>query len=120
MQDVTVLVVEDEPAVRSIVVEMLQEIGCRVIEAEDGGKGAAILASDIEIDLLVTDIGLPVLNGRQVATVARSSRPDLPILFMTGYAENAAITEGFGERTTLVTKPFRPAQIADAVGRMLA
>lgn len=117
--DATVLVVEDEPAVRAIVVELLEEMGCRVLQAEDGGVGAAILSSDARIDVLVTDIGLPVLNGRQVATAARSARPDIPILFMTGYSDNAAITEGFAGHTTLVTKPFRPAQIADAVERLL-
>ena len=118
-RDATVLVVEDEPAVRAIVVELLEEMGCRVLQAEDGGVGASILSSDVSIDVLVTDIGLPVLNGRQVATAARSSRPGIPILFMTGYSDNAAITEGFTGRTTLVTKPFRPAQIADAMERLL-
>ena len=118
-RDATVLVVEDEPAVRAIVVELLEEMGCQVLQAEDGGAGAAILSSDARIDVLVTDIGLPVMNGRQVATAARAGRPNIPILFMTGYSENATITEGFGGRTTLVTKPFRPAQIAEALGRML-
>ncbi|MFZ3481805.1 response regulator [Sphingomonas sp. 3-13AW] len=115
----TVLLVEDEPAVRAIVVELLDEMGCHVIEAEDGGQGVAILSSGRAIDVLVTDIGLPVLNGRQVATVARSERPGIPILFMTGYSENATITEGFGGRTLLVTKPFRPAQISEALGRLI-
>lgn len=115
----TVLVVEDEPAVRAIVVEILQDMGCTVIEAEDGGQGATLLTSDARIDVLVTDIGLPVLNGRQVATVARSVRPDIPILFMTGYSDNATITEGFRGRTRLVTKPFRPAQFAEALGGVL-
>ena len=119
-RDATILSVEDEPAVRALVVEIVEELGCKVIQAEDGGEGARLLSSNLHIDMLVTDIGLPILNGRQVASVARTSRPDMPILFMTGYSDNATITEGFGERTGLVTKPFRPGQIADAIKRMLS
>ncbi len=102
-----VLVVEDEAVVRGLIVEVLGELGYRAIEASDGAKGLAILQSDQKIDLLVTDIGLPELNGRQVADGGRVVRPDLKILFMTGYAENAALASGFLEPgMAMITKPF--------------
>jgi CheY-like chemotaxis protein len=102
-----VLVVEDEPVVRGLIVEVLSELGYRAIEAADGPKGLEILQSNRRIDLLVTDIGLPGLNGRQVADGGRVSRPDLKILFMTGYAENATLAPGFLDPgTAIITKPF--------------
>jgi CheY-like chemotaxis protein len=102
-----VLVLEDEPVVRSIVVEVVEDLGCQVIEAVDGPSGLAILQSPRHIDLLVTDIGLPGLNGRQVAEAARLARPDLRVLFMTGYAETASMADGFLEPgMQMITKPF--------------
>ncbi len=102
-----VLVVEDETAVRDLVTEVLNDLGYRTIEAIDGPSGLAILQSSERIDLLVTDVGLPGLNGRQMADASRTGRPDLKILFMTGYAENAAINGGFLEPgMELITKPF--------------
>ena len=102
-----VLVVEDETAVRELVVEVLQELGYHAIEAIDGPAGLKLLQSKIRLDLLVTDIGLPGLNGRQLADAARVHRPDLKVLFMTGYAENAAIANGFLEPgMEMITKPF--------------
>ena len=102
-----VLVVEDEAVVRGLIVEVLGELGYRAIEAADGPAGLAILQGDGRIDLLMTDIGLPGLDGRQVADGARQVRPDLKVLFMTGYAENAALATGFLEPgMALITKPF--------------
>jgi PAS domain S-box-containing protein len=102
-----VLVLEDEPVVRSIVVEVLEDLGYQTIEAADGPSGLEILQSARPIDLLVTDIGLPGLNGRQVAEAARIFRPDLKILFMTGYAETAAMADGFlAPGMQMITKPF--------------
>jgi nitrogen-specific signal transduction histidine kinase/CheY-like chemotaxis protein len=92
-----VLVVEDETAVRDLVVDVLQDLGYRAIEAADGLSGLKLLQSDLHLDLLVTDVGLPGLNGRQLADAARARRPDLKVLFMTGYAENATIANGFLE-----------------------
>ncbi|MBB5049926.1 PAS domain S-box-containing protein [Rhodopseudomonas rhenobacensis] len=101
-----VLVVEDEPVVRGVIVEMLQEQGYRAFEAVDGPSGLALLQRE-RIDLLVTDVGLPGINGRQLADQARQSRPDLKVLFMTGYAESAAIAGGFLEPgMELIAKPF--------------
>jgi CheY-like chemotaxis protein len=102
-----VLVVEDEPVVRGLIVEVLGELGYLALEAADGLKGFEILQSKRRIDLLVTDIGLPGLNGRQMADGARVLRPDLKVLFMTGYAENAALASGFLEPgMAMITKPF--------------
>lgn len=103
----TVLVVEDEPVVRGLIVDVLGELGYHAIEASDGPKGLEILQSRRRIDLLITDIGLPGLNGRQVADGGRVIRPGLKILFMTGYAENAALASGFLEPgMAMITKPF--------------
>ena len=102
-----VLVVEDETAVRDLVTDVLQELGYRALEAVDGPTGLKILQSDVHLDLLITDVGLPGLNGRQLADAARKHRPELKVLFMTGYAENAAISNGFLEPgMEMVTKPF--------------
>ncbi len=104
----TVLVIDDEAAVRMLVVDVLEELGYVAIEAPDGHAGLKILQSPVRIDLLVTDVGLPGgMNGRQVADAARALRPGLKILFITGYAENAAIGNGHLEPGMhVLTKPF--------------
>jgi len=112
-----VLVVEDEPAVRMIVVDVLSDLGYAVLEADDGRSGLTILESSAHIDLLLTDVGLPGgMNGRQLADVARQRRPDLKVLFVTGYAESAAVGDGRMERgMQLMTKPFAVAALAAKV-----
>ncbi|MDO8399417.1 MAG: PAS domain-containing protein [Bradyrhizobium sp.] len=103
----TVLVVEDEPVVRGVILEMLGEQGYRTLEAVDGPSGLKILRSGARIDLLVTDVGLPGMNGRQLADQARETRPDLKILFITGYAESVVIADGFLQPgMEMITKPF--------------
>lgn len=104
----TVLIVDDEPTVRMLVVEVLEELGYAAIEAADGPAGLKILQSDTRIDLLVTDVGLPGgMNGRQMADAARVGRPDLKILFITGYAENAVVGNGhLDPGMHVMTKPF--------------
>ena len=105
--DEIVLVVEDEAAVRTLVTEVLADLGYRTIAAVDGPSGLAMLESDRRIDLLVTDVGLPGLNGRQMADAARRTRPTLKVLFMTGYAETAATSGGFLDPgMALLIKPF--------------
>ncbi len=102
-----VLVVEDEPVVRALIVEVLTELRYNVLEAADGPSGLNILQSERRIDLLITDIGLPGLNGRQIADAARIQRPNLKIIFMTGYAETAAASDGFLQQgMAMITKPF--------------
>ncbi len=103
----TVLVVEDESVVRGLIVEVLSDLGYNALESADGPSGLEILRSRRRVDLLVTDIGLPGLNGRQLAEAGRALRPDLKVLFMTGYAENAALASGFLEPgMSMITKPF--------------
>jgi PAS domain S-box-containing protein len=103
----TVLVVEDEPVVRGVILEMLGEQGFRTLEAVDGPSGLRILRTSARVDLLITDVGLPGMNGRQLADQARETRPDLKILFITGYAESVAISEGFLQPgMEMITKPF--------------
>jgi PAS domain S-box-containing protein len=112
----TVLVVEDESVVRGLIVEVLTDLGYRAIEAADGNEGLDILQSSRRIDLLITDVGLPGLNGRQLADAARARRPDLKVLFMTGYAENAALATGFLEPgMSMITKPFAMEALATRI-----
>jgi len=103
----TVLVVEDEAPVRELVTGLLEEQGYRVLQAADSVAALEILRSSRMIDLLLTDIGLPGMNGRDMAGLARASRPSLPVLFMTGYAEGAATATGFlSAGMAMITKPF--------------
>lgn len=104
----TVLVIDDEPTVRMLVSEVLSDLGYTAIEAEDGATGLKVLESDARVDLLITDVGLPGgLNGRQVADAARSKRPDLKVLFITGFAENAVLSHGhLAPGMHVMTKPF--------------
>lgn len=119
---VAVLVIDDEPTIRHLVDEVLTDQGYRVISAVDGPEGLRLLQSGARIDLLITDVGLPNgMNGRQVADAARALRPDLPVLFMTGYAENAAVGNGLMEPgMELLTKPFAMSDLARRVRAMLA
>jgi PAS domain S-box-containing protein len=117
-----VLVVDDEPAIRMLVIEALEELGYDSLEAGDGAEAVALLNSDQRIDLLVTDVGLPGgMNGRQVADVARRARPDIPVLFITGFAENAVVGDGPLEAgMALVTKPFALDALAARIRAMIA
>jgi PAS domain S-box-containing protein len=121
-QGQTVLVVDDEPLVRMLVVDVLQELGCTAIEAGDGHSGLKLLQSAARIDLLITDIGLPGgLNGRQVADAARKLRPDLKVLFITGYAENAVLSHGrIDAGMHVMTKPFAMEGLASRIQSLIA
>ncbi|WP_439878760.1 ATP-binding protein [Pseudomonas prosekii] len=103
----TVLIVEDDPAVRVLVSAVLSELGYAFVEAGDADSAVPILDSDQRIDLLISDVGLPGMNGRQLAEIGRQYRPDLKVLFITGYAEHAAVRGGFLDPgMQLITKPF--------------
>ena len=104
----TVLVVDDEPSVRMLVTEVLQDLGYVALEAADSVAGLKLLQSDARIDLLVTDVGLPGgMNGRQMAEAGIERRPDLKVLFITGYAENSLIGNGhLLPGMQVLTKPF--------------
>jgi CheY-like chemotaxis protein len=117
----TVLVVDDEPTVRMIITDLLQELGYTALEASDGSAGLDILQSNTRVDLLVTDVGLPGgLNGRQMADAARIRRPDLKVLFITGYAENAVLSHGHLEHgMQVLTKPFSMDVLAARINKLL-
>jgi len=115
-----ILVVEDEPGVRMTVTELLSELGYRVLEAADGPDALAVMEGAPQIDLLVTDVGLPGMNGRQLAEHARAERPGLKVLFMTGYAEKAAIRSDFiSEGMDLITKPFAVDHLAAKIREII-
>jgi PAS domain S-box-containing protein len=117
----TVLVVEDEPVVRGVITEMLHDQGYRVLEATDGPSGLRMLRLNDRIDLLVTDVGLPGMNGRQLADQARETRPGLKILFITGYAENVAIAKGFLQPgMEMITKPFDLDNLSQRIREMVS
>ncbi len=118
----TVLVVDDEAMVRLLVVETLVDLGYRAIEAADGPTGLALLRSDIRIDLLVTDMGLPGgVNGRQLADAGRGVRPGLKVLFITGYAATAIIgDEALEPGMHMLTKPFAMDVLAGRIRALIS
>ena len=103
----TVLIVEDDPAVRVLVSTVLSELGYAFVEAADADSAVPILDSPQRIDLMISDVGLPGMNGRQLAEIGRQYRPELKVLFITGYAEHAAVRGGFLDPgMQMITKPF--------------
>ncbi|WP_449103828.1 ATP-binding protein [Pseudomonas veronii] len=103
----TVLIVEDDPAVRVLISAVLKELGYAFVEASDANTALPIIESDQRIDLMISDVGLPGMNGRQLAEIGRQIRPELKVLFITGYAEHAAVRGGFLDPgMQLITKPF--------------
>ena len=120
-QGETVLIVDDEPSIRMLVTEVLEDLGYTAIEAADAAAGLKVLQSDVRIDLLVTDVGLPGgMNGRQMADAGRVSRPGLKVLFITGYAENAAVGNGHLEPgMAVLTKPFVMEALASRIKELI-
>ena len=115
-----ILIIDDDHTIRMLIAEVLEESGYVVLEAADGTAGLKVLESNAKVDLLVTDVGLPGLNGRQVADAARVSRPELKVLFITGYAENSVIGSGKLERGMFVlTKPFQMDKLAHRIREIL-
>ncbi|MCC2975668.1 PAS domain S-box protein [Sphingomonas sp. PL-96] len=117
----TILVVDDEATIRHLIDEVLDDLGYTVIGAADGAAGIKVLQSGARIELLITDVGLPNgMNGRQVADEARRLRPGLKVLFITGFAENAAVGNGHLEPgMELLTKPFTLEALSSKVADML-
>jgi len=113
----TILVVEDDAIVRMLIVDVLEELQFKVLEA-DGGTAALVLLEnrDTLIDLLMTDVGLPQMDGRELAARARALRPSLPILFASGYAESLEVPAGMH----VIGKPFSIDQLRDKVKGLLA
>jgi len=116
-----VLIVEDEDAVRQVLREALNELGYQTEEARDAQAALCLLASETRFDMMISDVGLPGMNGRQLADEARVARPKLPILFVTGYAANAELRAGFlGANMSMINKPFTLETVAEKIRSMLA
>ena len=116
----TVLLVEDDPAIRLLVLDVLGELGYATLEAADGQEALTLLGSDARFDLMITDVGLPGINGRELAEIARRRRPDLRVLFLTGYAEHAtALNEFLLPGMEMLTKPFTLAALAQKIRWMI-
>ena len=117
----TILVVEDDPDVRSYSCETLRELGYNVLEAKDGPAGLRLLDTHPQIRILFTDVGLPGgMNGRQLADEARRRKPGLRVLFTTGYAQNAIVHDGRLDRgVELITKPYAQAALSSKLRDML-
>jgi signal transduction histidine kinase len=116
----TILVVEDDAAVRLLITAVLEELGYRYLEASGAPQAMTILRSGARVDLLLTDVGLPIMNGRQLAEFARESRPEIKVLFVTGYAENAAVRGGFLDRgMDMLTKPFALKSLGLKISEMI-
>ena len=111
-----ILVVEDDAIVRMLIVDVLEELEFKVLEADGSEKALEFLNDeDQHIDLMMTDVGLPVMDGRELATQARMLRAELPILFASGYAESIDVPEGMH----VIGKPFSIDQLRDKVKGIL-
>ncbi|MCF4996765.1 response regulator [Pseudomonas syringae] len=112
----TILVVEDDGIVRMLIVDVLEELEFSVLEADGSEQALEILGNtQQQIDLMMTDVGLPGMDGRELANEARSLRPTLPILFASGYAENIEVPDGMHS----IGKPFSIDQLRDKVKGIL-
>jgi len=114
-----ILLVEDQTSIREQIAELLKDMGCTPIEAADGPSGLGIVQSGETFDLLITDVGLPGLNGRQLAEAARSINPDLPVLLITGYAGEALDSRPLPKGMLVLRKPFSLEAIAAQVHDLL-
>lgn len=121
-QDETVLLIDDEASVRMLVREVLEDLGYRVLEAADSLAGLAILQSAVQLDLLISDVGLPGgMNGRQLADAGRACRPGLRVLLITGYADNARVGDGqLAPGMQVLTKPFSVAALSARIGQLFS
>ena len=120
-QGQTVLLIEDDPSVRMMVRELLNELQYEVYEAHDADSALPIITSAKTLDLMLSDVGLPGMNGRQIAEIARTHRPELPVLFLTGYAESAVHRAEFlGTNMAMITKPFSLEALAAKIHQMIS
>jgi CheY-like chemotaxis protein len=112
----TILVVEDDAIVRMLIVDVLEELEFTVVEAADAEEALKKVEDTHQvIDLMMTDVGLPDMDGKQLATKVRELRPTLPILFASGYAETIDVPPGM----QVIAKPFSIDQLRDKVKSML-
>jgi PAS domain S-box-containing protein len=104
----SVLVVEDEPALRNVVQLLLAEVGYEVLVASTPAEALEVVATGVHIDLLLTDVVMPGMSGPKLAGAIARSRPDILVLYMSGYVGNALSEHGLDERAPLLHKPFTP------------
>jgi CheY-like chemotaxis protein len=116
----TILLVEDEPMVRSFMVEALRRAGLNVLEAGDAEAAWAIAEREECIDAMVTDVRLPGMSGPDLLRRLRQVRPDLPALYVTGYAGPDPLRSGDGADAPCLPKPFRASDFVAAVRQMIA
>lgn len=105
----TIVLVEDDDVVRTLTAEVLQEFGYRVQALRDGNAALQVLRSDESVDLLMSDIGLPGMDGRELVEAARQVRPTLPVLFASGYDERELLEEVRARdnaATASIVKPY--------------
>jgi PAS domain S-box-containing protein len=115
-----VLLVEDDPGVRLLISEVLHELGYACLEANDSQAALPIISSNVRLDLMITDIGLPGISGRELANIGRQHRPDLKVLFVTGYDDQAATRGGtLDPGMEMVAKPFRLDMLAVRIREMI-
>ncbi|UVJ41861.1 response regulator [Pseudomonas sp. LS1212] len=116
MSDSIILVVEDDAIVRMLIVDVLEELAFTVLEADGSDSALRIIEDQGQaIDLMMTDVGLPGMDGMALATRAREIRPRLPVLFASGYAENIEVPQGMH----VIGKPFSIDQLRDKVKSIL-
>jgi signal transduction histidine kinase/ActR/RegA family two-component response regulator len=114
-----VLVVEDEAVVRSLIVEVLEELGYEAHEAADAQEAIPVIESSQRLDLMISDVGLPGMNGRQLADLGQLRRPGLKVLLATGYAEGSNVSGYLASNMEIITKPFAIDTLANKVSEML-
>jgi DNA-binding NtrC family response regulator len=115
----TILLAEDEAQLRLVVVETLEDAGYAVIEAADGDAGLAILRSDRQVDMLISDIKMPGLNGYQLAEAGLTLRPAIKVLLMTGYADEAIPAVIRQAAIRIIHKPFDFDDLSACVGEII-
>jgi CheY-like chemotaxis protein len=121
MRRLRILVVEDELLVRLTTMDMLQELGHEVVDADTGAAALAAFASDPEIEVLLTDVGLPDMSGQTLAEKCRAQRPSLKVVFATGY-DSRSVAEGLKTSATLTVlgKPFQTRELRKALAKAMA
>jgi CheY-like chemotaxis protein len=118
----TVLVVEDETAVRKLVCEALEQLGYTVLEAKDGYEGLRVIEQyNAPIDLLLTDVIMPLMNGHELAMRLQSIRPAIKVLYMSGYTDDMLAFQGVAQaEIDFIHKPFTRAELGEKLRAVLA
>ena len=115
-----ILLVEDEPMLRQVVALTLKGEGFVVVEAGDGSAGLEILKSDKAIDVLLTDVRMPGLNGYQLAVSALTLRPRMPVILMTGYADDEIPDAIRQAKIPMIRKPFNFAKLGGSIREIVS